>query len=163
MVTHFPEDGHQPSPGWSPTIPRMVNYHPQDGHPPLKGMVTHHPQGGHPPTVKWWITIPGMVVTVPRTVTHHFQDGQLDLEIDSRAAQLVSFNVVQCPHPNCSPHQQSMWGVPPFRVYLFTYPNCSPRQESMCGVPPPSTMYFSAFATLGSVLDSKWNWESGKF
>ena len=113
MVTHFPEDGHQPSPGWSPTIPRMVNYHPQDGHPPLKGMVTHHPQGGHPPTVKWWITIPGMVVTVPRTVTHHFQDGQLDLEIDSRAAQLVSFNVVQCPHPNCSPHQQSMWGVPP--------------------------------------------------
>ena len=31
-----------------------------------------------------------MVVTVPRTVTHHFQDGQLDLECDPSAAQLVN-------------------------------------------------------------------------
>ena len=36
-----------------------------------------------------------------------------------------SFNVVRCPHPNCSPHQQSMCGVPPSQ-YIFV----------LCGVPP---------------------------
>ena len=47
------------------------------------------PMDGHPPTVEWSTTIPGMVVTFLRTVTHHFLDGQLDLEFDSNAAQLV--------------------------------------------------------------------------
>ena len=35
-----------------------------------------------------------MVVTFPRTVTHHFQDGLLDLEFDSSAAKLVNLDVI---------------------------------------------------------------------
>ena len=69
IVTHFLKDGHQPSPGWPNTILRMV---------------THHSA-----TVIWATTIPRMVIIFPRTVTHHFQDGQLELEFDSSAAQLV--------------------------------------------------------------------------
>ena len=31
-----------------------------------------------------------------------------------------SFNVVQCPHPNCSPHQEGMCGVPPLSIVFFS-------------------------------------------
>ena len=82
-------DVHLPSPGWSPNIPRMVKHHPLDGHSPSKGIVAHHPKHDHLVAVKWLPTMPGMVITFPRTVTHHFQDGQLDLEFDSSVAQLV--------------------------------------------------------------------------
>ena len=40
-------------------------------------------------SVEWSTNIPGMVITFPRLVTHHFQDGQLDMEFDSSEAQIV--------------------------------------------------------------------------
>ena len=30
-----------------------------------------------------------------------------------------SFNVVRCPHPNCSPHRECMCRVSPFSIHLF--------------------------------------------
>ena len=39
--------------------------------------------------IEWSTNIPGMVITFPRLVTHHFQDGQLDMEFDSSEAQIV--------------------------------------------------------------------------
>ena len=44
-------------------IPRMVTHHPQESHPPSKGMVTHHPQDDYPPTVKWEL-FPGRTHTI---------------------------------------------------------------------------------------------------
>ena len=40
-------------------------------------------------TVEWSTTIPAMVITFLRMVTHHFQDGQQNLEFDSSATKLV--------------------------------------------------------------------------
>ena len=58
-----------------------------------------------------------------------------------KSTMALSYNVVQCPHPKCFPHQQSMYGDPtPSKC--FPHPNCSPHQESMCGVPPSSTRIF---------------------
>ena len=95
MFTYHPRDGHPPSKGWSPTIQNRVTNLPKDGHPFYKGwsptiptLVKHHPHDGHLQTVEWPTTIPGTVITFLRTVNHHFQDGQLDLEFDSCAAQL---------------------------------------------------------------------------
>ena len=45
-------------------------------------------------------------------------------------------NVVQCPHPNCSPHQEGMCVVPT-NVVRCPHTNCSPHQEGMCCVPTP--------------------------
>ena len=62
MVTYFPNNGPEWSPGWSNTIPRKVTNHPKDCHAPTQGrqptiirMVTHCP-------MIWLHTIP-MVVT----------------------------------------------------------------------------------------------------
>ena len=38
---------------------------------------------------------------------------------------MLSFNVVRCPHPLCSTHQEGMCGVPPFQYKFF------------CAVSPP--------------------------
>ena len=46
----------------------------------------NRPQDSHQPTVKWSPPISEMVIT------HHLQDGQLDLEYDSSVAQLETFN-----------------------------------------------------------------------
>ena len=89
QVTHFPKDGHQPSPGWLTTIPRMGT-----GHPPSKGVVAHHPHDGHPPTIKL-TTIHGIVITftiISRMVNY------VDLEFDSSAAKLV--NLAQLVSPS---------------------------------------------------------------
>ena len=75
MVTNIPQDGQTPLTGRSPTIQRLVT------HKPIEA--THHNQDGQPPTVEWSPTIHG------RIITHHLQDGQLDLELNSSAAQLV--------------------------------------------------------------------------
>ena len=46
-----------------------------------------------------------------------------------KSTMALSYNVVQCPHPKCFPHQQSMYGDPtPSKC--FPHPNCSPHQES---------------------------------
>ena len=60
---------------------------------------------------------------------------------------LPSTKYVRCPHPMCYSRQQSMCGVPPSQYTFF-----------LCGVPPNVVFFHS-----GSVLDSKQNWESGKF
>ena len=56
-------------------------------------MFTHHPkvwlQTSTSMFIEWSTNIPGMVITFPRLVTHHFQDGQLDMEFDSSEAQIV--------------------------------------------------------------------------
>ena len=39
---------------------------------------------------------------------------------------MLSFNVVRCPHPICSTHQEGMRGVPPFQYKFFCV--VSPRQ-----------------------------------
>ena len=72
----FSKYGHQPSPGWSITIPRRVTHHPKVCHPPPQGrpptiirmvtywpndMVEHHPRSGHPKTVEWSPIISMMV------------------------------------------------------------------------------------------------------
>ena len=81
MVTNHPQDGQTPSPQCSPTIQRYAC----------------RPQDGHPPTVEWSTIIPGMIITFSKTVTHHFQDGQLDLEFDSSVVQFLFF-FVYCSH-----------------------------------------------------------------
>ena len=52
MATHFSKDGPQPTQGWSPTTPRMVNYHPQ--------MVTYHS--------KVWSLFPGQSPPIFRMI-----------------------------------------------------------------------------------------------
>ena len=49
-------------PGQSPTIPRMVTYHSQDGHPPY---------------LEWSPTIPRTVTPIPRRLTHLLKDGHI--------------------------------------------------------------------------------------
>ena len=90
MDTNFLKDGHPFYKGWSPTIPMMVKHHAQDGDTSSKVIAVNHPQDGHPLTIEWSTTIPEMVNTFNRTVTHHIQDGQLDLEFDSSTGQLVN-------------------------------------------------------------------------
>ena len=98
-------DVHLPSPVWSPTIPRMVSHLQNHGYfvpkdrdpfsngcsPSTLSMVNHYTQDSHALAEEWSTTIPGMVINFPKTVTHHFQDGQLDLEFDSSTAQLVFY------------------------------------------------------------------------
>ena len=125
MVNHHPHDGHPLYPGWSATIPRSVIHHPEDSHqkstgwvppsserspsiprtsqpiyiwwsPTIQRMVTHQQQDGHPPSWGWSPTILRMVTTVPRTVSHLIQDGQPDMEFDSRAGQLVYIRIFSC-------------------------------------------------------------------
>ena len=59
-----------------------------------------------------------MVITFPRTVNHPFQVGQLDLEFDSSAAQLVSPS--NAPHQLCSCPPVSL-SVPPI-LEVSPYP-----------------------------------------
>ena len=61
IVTHFPHDGHQPSPGGSNTIPTH-------DHQLSKCLVAHHPEDIHPPTVEWSTTIPRMGLSFPRMI-----------------------------------------------------------------------------------------------
>ena len=82
IFTLHPQDIHPPSPGWSTTIPIMVNHHPprkvtylpKNGHLPSKGrlptyhrMVTDHPKDGHQPSPERWPPF-------ERRVTIHPQD-----------------------------------------------------------------------------------------
>ena len=81
-------DGQPPSPGWSPTIPRMVTNHPKStirkcstdftksGPGELSWMVSHHPQDGHQPSKGWAPTILNLPGEMPWMVNHHPQDGQ---------------------------------------------------------------------------------------
>ena len=64
----FAKDGHQLSPGWPNTIPKMV---------------IHHLKVGHRPTQRRSLIITRMVIT------HCLQDGLLGLEFDSKAPKLV--------------------------------------------------------------------------
>ena len=61
----------------------------------------------------------------PPTHHHHHRISWKSLLEAQQCWKSGSFNVVRCPHPNCSPHQQSMCSVPPFQ-YMFI----------LCGVPP---------------------------
>ena len=70
-------DGHPPSPGWSPTIPRMVTQMPMDGHQPFQvwspkfqQMATHHSKDSHPPSLGW-------SPTTHRMLTHHPLGGHI--------------------------------------------------------------------------------------
>ena len=94
-------NGHLPSFGWSPTNQRMVNLQKEVWSPgssnTIPRKVTHHPKvchpptQGRPPTVQWYSCTPspGWSLNNTRMVTHHLQDGHLDLEFDSSASQLV--------------------------------------------------------------------------
>ena len=87
----------------------MVTYHPQDGHPPspggsltIRSLVIHQSRKSRQASSGWSPTNSRMVPTnsldcyrFPRTVTRHLQDGQLDIEFDSCAAQLVNLVVSQ--------------------------------------------------------------------
>ena len=55
------------------------------------------------------------------------------------STELVSFNVVWCPHPNCCPHQESICGVPPQNTFF------------LCDAPPPqcSLMLCHTWLCLG--------------
>ena len=83
MVTHNPEDGHPPSPGWSLIIPRLVNHY--------KNMVALHPKACHPSSKGWSPTIPSMG-------THHLKmmkfnkanECQLNMEFNTSADRLVN-------------------------------------------------------------------------
>ena len=76
-------DGQPPTPGCSPTITRMITHQPQDAHQPLEFgtkthkvktsrqlpcMVTHLPKEGHQPSK-------GQSLAFPRMVTNHPLDG----------------------------------------------------------------------------------------
>ena len=145
MVTNNPEDGHPFSKGWSPTISKMDTQHPQEDHPPFKGWsptnqrkATHHhldghqlSQGyGHTPSPGWTLTNIRMVSHHPwdsyphtNTVTHHLQDGQIDLECDSCAAQLVILLLLggfkKCFLSKISPVKSIWWGDAPWISSLF--------------------------------------------
>ena len=90
MVTNLPKDGHQFSKGGSLAIPSMGNT--------IQRLIQRYgcipSQGWSTTKNRIATTIPRMVITFPRTVTHHFQDGQLDLKFDSKAAQLVPFKIL---------------------------------------------------------------------
>ena len=61
---------------------------------------------------------------------------------DSTTQLRFSLNVVRCPHPNCSSHQQSM-----------------------CGAPPPSSIHFCAVSphcTVGQHMGKKKNFQHGQ-
>ena len=76
-------DVHLLSSGWSPTIPRIVTHHPKYG--------TNLPKDGHQFSKDWSPSITKMVKHNFSQDSHPpFQDGQLDLEFDSSAAQLVT-------------------------------------------------------------------------
>ena len=74
----------------SNAIPWIVTHHPKVWSNTIPRMVTHYPKDGHPPIIEWSTSIRGIVITFSRKVTHHFQDGPLDLECDPSAAQLVN-------------------------------------------------------------------------
>ena len=65
-----------------------------------------------------------------------------------------TFNVVWCPHPHCSPINKVSAVSPPPSLCFF------PPSRKYVWCPQ---MQFCVFVTLGSVLDSKWSWEFGKF
>ena len=69
MVTLLPQDSYPPSPEWSPTI--LPDDHP---HPTYTGRSSN---------------ISRMVNNYPKDGTHHLQDGQPEVEFNSREAQLV--------------------------------------------------------------------------
>ena len=50
-----------------------------------------------------------------------------------------SLNVVRCPHPNCSTHEQSMCGVPPSQYMHFPTRIVLPI-EKVCAVSPLSSL-----------------------
>ena len=127
MVTQLPKDGHLPSPGLSPTIPRMVTNNPMNGHPQFAGcspttlrMAIHHHLDGHLSSPKFSTPItktvlrrtnnyyphdgqppfPGLKTTNSRMVTNHLQVDQPEVEFDSSTAQLV---VIPDPPPLPSP------------------------------------------------------------
>ena len=83
IVNLFPKDGHQLSPGWPNTIPTMVIHHLKVGHPLSQGYGRTPSPGWSPTNIRMITTIHGMVIT------NCLQDGLLDLEFYSKAAQFV--------------------------------------------------------------------------
>ena len=91
-----PKYSQTPSQEWSPTIPKMVTYHPKDSYSPLQGWSPTIPRMGKPqchdkppshglsPTITRRVThhppdspllSPGWSPTNSRTVIHHPEDG----------------------------------------------------------------------------------------
>ena len=99
MVSSLPKDGHLFSKLWSQMIPRMVKPHPQECYPPTKGLSPtnprkdiHHHQDGNLLAKRYgWTPSPEWSSKNCRMVTHHINDGQLDLEFDSSPAQQDSW------------------------------------------------------------------------
>ena len=101
MVNHHPKEGHPPSKIWSPTNLRKAARHHQEGHPLSQGYDCTPSPWWSPSNSLKLTTIHRIVITFPSTVTHHLQDGQLDLGFDSSAAKLV--NLVASPVQLVSP------------------------------------------------------------
>ena len=92
------------------------------------------------------------------------------LKVSKGFPNIYPFNVVRCPHPNCSPSTKYV-RCPPSHFIFSPHPNCSLHQESMFGVPHSQYMFFSVrcpppHPLCSSLslphLDFKQSWESGK-
>ena len=77
-----------------------------------------------------------VVIFSVRTVhpAGHLTIWMLDLLGSWNFLGVLFFNVVRCPQPNCSPHQQSMCGVPPPRI-CFPLPQLHPFKK-VCAISP---------------------------
>ena len=68
-----------------------------------------------------------------------------------RACAVSPPNVVWCPHPNCSHHQEGMCGAPPNIVWC-PHSNCSPYTEGMWVSPLPVYIFLCGVHTPLSVI-----------
>ena len=140
MVTHHPEDGHPPSPGWSKTSPRMVIHHPQDCHPSPHGCsptiprtVTHKPKDGNPPSLIW-------SPIIPRTINQHPKDG---LQPSSTCSSHIPRTVTQhtqnahAPFPELSPT--------PSMVINLQKNGCQPGRSTTKGQSPTNPRMISQY------------------
>ena len=58
-------------------------------------------------------------------------DVRLARKLEFSGSLITSMLCSVRPHPNCSPHQQSMCGVPPTQDMFFLNSNCSPKFRIM--------------------------------
>ena len=78
-----PKYSQTPSQEWSPTIPKMVTYHPKDSYSPLQGWSPTIPRMGKPQChnkppshpMDCHLPLPGGTPTIPQTVPYYPQDG----------------------------------------------------------------------------------------
>ena len=113
MFTQLPKNGYPPSPGLSPTMPRMVTHDPMNCHPPFPGcsptlprMAFHHSLDGRLSSPRFSTAI--IRTGIRRMINYYPHDGQWSTTILSMATHHQHSQDGHSPYTGCSAPSQGL-------------------------------------------------------